>query len=366
MPTPKYTDWFPSPHCVRTIRIVLHTVSRLKRNCPLLSDYLRRAIALLRSVFHVGCGEHRAPQPNPNNHRTAAEFIQPLYNLLPADTQIVVLDTSAARNLAHTNTTPQWVDIFAMMSHNNYSFSLADNAFAELLSQIVSGAITSEEALIMKCRLETFLNMKLPILPGKMDISALIGVDKPIPDWSTDEVLELSSQSWSFLMNAGTTKVTNQVRTNVELQSEREAWINIFEKLGKCAETGEPLHEYKHTQLDNAFAHIDNTAPGLSPPLSTRADLQLRLLWRQYVRSKKHSKAYDPTSPKKKNDGVDFDLYYYLYLPALIVTTDEGFFKKLKDIDSFQKEWFWKPEDLAQAWSNGKQPWARWPEEATE
>jgi hypothetical protein len=118
MPTTKYTDWFPSPHCVRTIRTVLHTVSRLKRNRPLLSVYLRRAIALLRSVFHVGCGEHKIPQPNPINLRTAAEFIQPLYNLLPADTRIVVLDTSAARNLAHTNTPPPWVNIFAEMSLN--------------------------------------------------------------------------------------------------------------------------------------------------------------------------------------------------------------------------------------------------------
>lgn len=356
-------DWLPSLHSVRT---VLYEDTSLKRDLLLFSGYLRHAMALLRSALHVGCGEHWAPQLNKVTSRTSEELIQPLNSLIPSDTQIVILDTSAARNLAHTPTTPSWVEIFAKMSRNNYSFSLADNAFAELYAQIVSGSITSEEVLIMKCRLETFLNKKLPILPGKMDISALIGADKPTSNWSTYEVFELSSRAWDFLINASITEASNHTSTNVELQSDREAWISIFEELGKCATTGEPLHEYKHTQLDKAFILIANTAPRLSPPLSIRADLQIRLLWRQYVRSKKRSKAYNPTSPKKKNDGVDFDLYFYFYLPGLIVTTDEGFFKKIEDIDSFQKGWFWKPDDLAQAWSNGKQPRARWPDKAGE
>ena len=134
-----------------------------------------------------------------------------------------------------------------------------------------------------------------------------------------------------------------------------------FKKLDEFDEPSEPLNEYEHRQLTIALTNCDNTSPTLSPPLSVRWDLKMRLLWRQYVRSKKTMSAYDPTSPKKKNDGIDFDIYNYLLLPALIVATDSGFFEKIEDIKSYQKAWFWKPETLAQAWVDKKRPRAEWP-----
>ena len=146
-----------------------------------------------------------------------------------------------------------------------------------------------------------------------------------------------------------------------ELQSEREAWFAIFEKLGKFDVTSEPLNEYEHSQLTRALTGSDSSVPELSPPLSIRWDLQMRLFWRQYVRSKKTSEPYDPTSPRKKNDGIDFDLFHYFLLPAFVVATDSGFFEKLGDITSFQTGWFWKPDALAQAWVDGERPFPTWP-----
>ncbi len=70
---------------------------------------------------------------------------------------------------------------------------------------------------------------------------------------------------------------------------------------------------------------------------------------------------YDPTSLKKLNDGIDFDLYRYLMLPAFVVADDSGFFTKITDIPSFQVKWFCKPQALADAWSRGESPVPHWP-----
>lgn len=287
--------------------------------------------------------------------------MQPLDDLIPAGTTIVVLDTSPARNLGYTNTPPQWVTNFAEMARNGYSFSLADNAFAELISQIASGAITTQQAVTMLGHLKTFLNPNLPILPGKRDIKALIGAAEENSDWSIEEVRALSARCWGVLNSVSMTAGAKGPSADGDLQTEREDWIAFFTKFGKYKETGEPLNEYEHSHLNLALTSCDDEEPKLSPPLSVRWDLKVRLLWRQYVRSKKASEPYDPTSPKKRNDGIDFDLYDCLLLPALIVATDSGFFEKIADLKSYQKAWFWKPEALAQAWIDGKRPCATWP-----
>jgi hypothetical protein len=287
--------------------------------------------------------------------------MQPLQHLVPEDTAVVVLDTSPARNLAYGAEPPAWAATFGEMSQGGYSFSLADNAFAELLAQITSGAIKEDEASLMFRRLELFINPSLPVFPGKKDIFALIG-SKGLPqDWNIEQVRTLSARSWSCLKAARSSIGEDSQSTELELQDERESWFAIFEKLGKSSDTDEPLNEYESKQLDMALTACDDEDPELSPRLSVRWDLQIRLLWRQYVRSKKLSEPYDPRSPKKVNDGIDFDLFHYLLLPAFVIATDSGFFGKLADIQSYQKAWFWKPEDLGQAWMNGDQPRATWP-----
>ena len=55
-------------------------------------------------------------------------------------------------------------------------------------------------------------------------------------------------------------------------------------------------------------------------------DLRVRYFWRQFVRSKRERQPYDPASPKKRNDGIDFTIYTYLALPALIVAEELDFF----------------------------------------
>jgi hypothetical protein len=87
----------------------------------------------------------------------------------------------------------------------------------------------------------------------------------------------------------------------------------------------------------------------------------MRYFWRQFVRSKRQGGPYNLEAPKKANDGIDFTVYTYLALPALIVATDSGFFSSIKNIPSFQRSWFTKPETLADMWKNGGHPAPTWP-----
>lgn len=281
---------------------------------------------------------------------------------IPPESCIVVLDASPARNLAYAPECPAWVKTFERMARDGYSFSLADGAFAELLTQFAKGAINEEGFGLMLTRLQMFLNPDLPTLPGKRDILAAIGASNTDPTWSAKEVADLSVRSWEFLNNVAVIPLEKRPTAAEELQEEREDWFALFDQMlaahNPCCAV---LDERGGKQLDLAFAHMDRKDKVPLPPLSVRCDLQLRLAWRQYVRSRNTKEAYNPRSPKKRNDGIDFDLYRYLMLPAFVVADDSGFFSKIKNIESFQTSWFWKAEALAAAWESGIHPCPLWP-----
>ncbi|WP_339493088.1 hypothetical protein [Pseudomonas sp. EA_15y_Pfl2_R67] len=92
-----------------------------------------------------------------------------------------------------------------------------------------------------------------------------------------------------------------------------------------------------------------------------RSHLEVVYCWRQFSRMQKTKKGYDPNSPKKRNDGIDFHLYRFLKLPAFVVTEDTAFHGGLTDIKSFQAAWFFMPQDLADSWASGKAPTPVWP-----
>ncbi|HEK1010717.1 TPA: hypothetical protein SMP92_004019 [Pseudomonas putida] len=84
--------------------------------------------------------------------------------------------------------------------------------------------------------------------------------------------------------------------------------------------------------------------------------LEIRYHWRQFARMQKKKGAYNPLSHSKRNDGIDYDLFSYLKLPALLVTEDGGLTDKLFDIESFQKEWIFRPQKLADLWKANGNP----------
>ncbi|MGB8417684.1 hypothetical protein [Paraburkholderia sp.] len=289
-------------------------------------------------------------------------MVVPKRLLVPDDQCIVVLDTSPARNLAHVETLPRWVETFAEMANSGYSFSLADGALAELLAQRSSGRIPDAGFEQMIAALARFLNPSLPVLPTKRDIEQMIGATDRADGWS-EEVFDLSNRGWAALQEA---KPELGARAEASLEEERISWFDLFGDLEDgWTNLGRPtdLDELDHPELYKALAAMDRGTT-IFPPKSIRCDLQVRLLWRQFARSKRLKDPYDPASLKKINDGIDFDLYRYLQLPALVVAEDSGFFGKIENIPSFQRNWFWKPWVLAEAWVNGDKPLPKWPEVA--
>ena len=285
--------------------------------------------------------------------------------LVPEDKIIVVLDTAPVRELAYVEEVPSWVDTFAKMKEDGYSFSLADATQAELLAQRWRNALSATDLENILVGLERFISPQLPVLLGKKDISGMLQINQE--GWEPYECAQLSKRAFEWLKDS-VHSTAQFASPEWALQEERDDWVGLFTGLQnifdaiKDEDPHLPIDVNSLTAGMLAFMEIDQDAQSLLiPPLSVRNHLKNRYMWRQFVRKQKSSKAYDPNSPKKRNDGIDADLYRYLPLPALIVTDDNAFFGGLSDIDSFQRKWFFRAKQLADEWLLGNKPNPAWP-----
>lgn len=288
--------------------------------------------------------------------------------LVPANQIIVVLDTAPVRGLAYTEE-PSWVETFSQMAAQGYSFSLADGTLTELLAQRCRNALTAEECRKILDRLERFLNPQLPILLGKKDLSGMLGINEE--PWNEDECRALSMTGWKMLKRCAD-PMDQQTSPEWALQEERDDWIGLFsgwqqiiDEINAEDSSEEPIDvEALSDQMIEVMERTQDKWNSLMPPMSLRMHLTNRYYWRQFVRKQKSKNPYDPTSAKKRNDGIDADLYRYLLLPALVVTEDKAFLSGLADIESFQKHWFFTPQMLADEWLKGRRPEPAWPLES--
>lgn len=287
--------------------------------------------------------------------------------LVPDDQIIVVLDTAPVRDLAYATETPHWVDTFARMAEQGYSFSIADGALAELLAQRQRNALSAADCQSIVDRLKRFLNLKLPVLLGKKDLSGMLQInDEP---WDANECRDLSLHGWKLLTRCANPD-DQQASPAWALEEERDDWKGLFagwQKIVDAINAEDPTDPIDVSTLTSGvlegMERSQDKWNSLVPPMSVRMHLQNRYYWRQFVRTQKKKDAYNPDSSKKRNDGIDADLYRYLLLPALVVTRDNGFFsKKLSDIESFQKGWFYSAQQLADEWIRGIGPAPTWPE----
>ncbi|MBD8148256.1 hypothetical protein IFT37_20105 [Pseudomonas fluorescens] len=315
---------------------------------------------------------------------------------------IVVLDTNAARNLAHELQCPPWALTFAKMKKEGYSFSLADGALMELLNQRARNSIKAQEIERLCQRLALFLNPQLPVILGKNDLLGMLQINTE--PWSESSCRSLSAQTWQALESRHTHPVGDG--PDALLQEARDEWIErlahwqiVVDKLRskntKILEAAEELSPDELLQFlqsgpwatDFATATVDTVHDALTSSVENRnrwdviepqlraavfnsfesADdktvhetqgmhLEIRYHWRQFARMQKKKGAYNPSSRSKRNDGIDYDLLSYLKLPALLVTEDGGFVDKLSDINSFQKDWIYRPQKLADLWEANGNP----------
>jgi len=293
----------------------------------------------------------------------------PPRKLISDELTIVVLDTCTVRELAHADAIPGWVPTFAIMKKSGYSFSLADGALAELLAQYIRGSIDDAKLSVIVEGLRTFLNPEVPVLLGKRDVMGMIG-ELDDPDWSPDDVAVYSKNGWALLQSPSNLTEEQGKAIVRALQGDRDDWNAFFETFNVAytdwlqsepdGETRYPLNQYTHPALDVALEALALRGRAQSPTLAERLDLQMRYLWRQWVRTRQQKNAYNPTNKSNENDGIDFDLYRYLMLPALIVSEDKGFYSRIADITSPQRGWFYRAQALAGAWASGKRPCPVW------
>lgn len=292
----------------------------------------------------------------------------PPRKLIPDEQTIVVLDTSPVRNVGHDGV-PAWVATFADMAKDGYAFSLADGACAELLTAHARGSITDDALETIVNAAERYLNPAIPVMLGKLDLMRMIGESNEPMGWEA-EARTLSLRAWQMLKTASGIPRTERISAEAELQEDRDDWIGAFAKFDAgfeewlsedpSREEQFPLHPYEHPLLDLQFRSLAARSVNHHPDMAKRVDLQMRYEWRQWVRFRQKKHGYNPASNKNRNDGVDLDMYPYLMLPALVVAGESGFHSRIADIKSPQLDWFWQPQDLADAWARGERPRPTW------
>jgi hypothetical protein len=312
--------------------------------------------------------------------------------IVPPSKCMIVLDTNIARQLGESAVPPAWLNTFVDMARaGEYSFSLADGSFAELMNQRVkvNGGMSNPRFAQMIDTLQTFINLEFPIVLGGRDILGMLGAGPEL--WSPAEVRRKAQSAWSSLSQEPTSHEAEDIAVRLDkvLEEARSAWkaqFNNFsahyeehvlvparERAAAIAESQgiNPrlaeelsqtvlLHELSGKGLDAALKALDEKSSIRGIPMSQRCDLQMRYAWRQWVRTMKLVEPYDPASRKKRNDGIDYDLYRFLMLPALVVTEDKAFLAGIREIPSIQTHWFMTPQALADSWMDGNRPWPVW------
>ena len=272
----------------------------------------------------------------------------------------VALDTGIFRELCHAKSEPEWFSTFVEMAKEGWSFHLTDVCFAEIIAARERSAITDVEGKKAVVMLEQILSAYFPCLPGNQKLFHLCGFrdkDCPVYDFDEDFEREYSVATWKGLkqlMASGeiSEEVTFTVKGKVYkcplkegeaeavLKEEREDWINAM--------AHKPVPDFDYEQcVQDIKSNFDEWAQTDGLPMSLRGDIiaHVQAEWEIRIAS-----GYNPSSSKRKNDGIDFHLNFPFLLPALLLTTDKKFKNLLQGLKSYQANWVFLPKELAEKW----------------
>ncbi|QXH95742.1 hypothetical protein HU749_004970 [Pseudomonas ogarae] len=316
---------------------------------------------------------------------------------------IVVLDTNPARNLAQLDACPPWVDVFAKMRSDGYSFSLAEEAFTELVIQRARGSIRTDQFKRMCERLSLFINTEFPVILGGIDLLGMLQINRS--SWTEESCRNISAIAWAFLQQC-IEHPPESDEAEALINAARDEWINRLtnwqavvdsakskgqeilqtasdlapKDLCSLMASEESIMEYLSANPENPHQALESwveenyswesiepkirevvltsfdEAFDRSLPETVGMHLEVRYHWQQFSRMQREKRRYDPRNKRNINDGVDYYLYGYLKLPALLITEDNDFFSRLMEIESYQKNWIYKPDGLAENWMKQTKP----------
>ena len=282
----------------------------------------------------------------------------------------VALDTGIFRELCHTESKLEWFSTFVKMAKEGWSFHLTDVCFAEIIAAQERSAITDAEGKKAVVLLEQILSEYFPRLPGNQTLFHLCGFrykDDLDYDFNKDFEREYSIASWKglkqlivsgaiseevFWVNGIPYRCTiNKGESEEVLKEEREKWINAMTR------KPEPDFDYeKCVQVIKCDFDKWTETDGL--PMSVRGDIIAHAMAEL---GRRIESGYNPGSHKRRNDGIDFHLNFSFLWPALLVTTDKNFKKFLRCLKSYQAQWVFLPEELAEKWEQQALIEPTWP-----
>jgi len=259
------------------------------------------------------------------------------------------------------------------MKRDRWSFHLTDICVAELIAAFERGSISADQWNLCIERVGTFLSDWMPCLPGKRQLLHLCefeDFDDPDKKQDTVEFREAySGAGWHMLrqfahpddekeeiiIEADGERYkcpVNSGAAELELKAERSKWVNEMDR--------EPKTDFDYeSEVAAIKADFDTWAATNSLPLSVRGDIlaHAKAEWEKRIAS-----GYSPRSKKRRNDGIDFLLHFAFMWPALLVTTDDGVYRFLKGLDSYQANWVYLPSELAKTWKEGRLVEPGWPQ----
>ena len=273
----------------------------------------------------------------------------------------VALDTGIFRELCHTESEPEWFSTFVKMAKEGWSFHLTDVCFAEIIAARERSAITDAEGKKAVVLLEQILSEYFPCLPGNRILFHLCGFRyKDDSDYDFDENFQrkYSIDLWKGLKQLMTSREISGDRSPIKkgksekvLKGERAKWINAM--------TRKPEPDFDYEQcVQDIKCSFDQWAETDGLPMSIRGDIIAHAMAEL---GRRIESGYNPSSRKRRNDGIDFHLNFSFLWPALLVTTDKNFKKFLRCLKSYQAQWVFLPEELAEKWEQQTLIEPTWP-----
>lgn len=278
---------------------------------------------------------------------------------------IIALDTNVIRELCYNE--PSWLPIFEEMSKHEYDFCLADHLFAEFLNQLQRASISEGEYQRAIKNLSTFISSRLPILPGNRELFGMCGCLKKESQFNPDETHSFCHATYKLLSSAKniddmlkSIEVSyGKKRVKIFLKNSEQIQETIDEERNRWIEEIKSHDSFSEKELDDNKTELITTITDLldkeiecDPPLSIRLDVAIRHKYRQIKIANRLRTPYNPESKKKINDGIDYNMDFVFMLPAILCTSDDNYYKVIKDLNSFQSQWAYKPDEMSDAWKD--------------
>jgi hypothetical protein len=268
----------------------------------------------------------------------------------------IIFDTCVVRHFVGGSFT---IDKDLFINHKpRLLVSLSDLALSELALDLLDHSLDFAKWTPKAKLLNHILHKERPVFPSGNEFLALSEI-KPSKSYHSEQTKVFFKASWEYLKNAkcdadlnkGKIIKLNRSRHKIALishaqtvlQQGREDWIKKVEY----------LRDY---MLKNGLSAADelrvmkiglSQQKGYSKDASQRLEAGYRFL-AFHVHKAMKKDFYKPSSKKNRNDGLDWQMSFYLGLPAIVCTNDKKFQKKIQDTDSRQANLVLTGEELVQ------------------